>query len=489
MSDQKTQPGLLEGRLITALYHIINTVRIHQDNNQLIKDCVTQFNNAISDLSREEAVTIQVWRGRFHIQGEKILFQRENFHIINEMLEYLSERGLGGLSFLSSLGSVLPEDLIAFTRLLNASVAHEDPAGWLEQELEGNDFSWVEIFRKQEEGPKNLGMQGKEKAWHAYYHALESVKEIAEKASKGIAGVRKARRLAQTIVDLVEEDSTLMLGLATIKDYDDYTYTHSVNVALLATSLGRHLGLSQVLLEQLVVCGLFHDLGKVEISKDILLKPGELDNEEWDIMRKHPLLGVRKILRLQAPHSLKSKIILGPFEHHLNPDMTGYPKTHFMKKLSLFGNILHIVDVYEALTSDRRYRPRAFTHNEALRRMWSEREKNFDTILLKNFIFMIGIYPIGSVVELDSGEIGLVMDYPDESEKALPLLVLLMDDDKGGMTEGEMVNLAVQGMDKSLPRRNIVKSIPSSVIGIQPAKFFLQEMGASFTDMNSHRIS
>jgi hypothetical protein len=96
---------------------------------------------------------------------------------------------------------------------------------------------------------------------------------------------------------------------------------------------------------------------------------------------------------------------------------------------------------------------------------------------LKNFIFMIGIYPIGSVVELDSGEIGLVMDYPDESEKTLPLIVLLVDDGKGNLTGGEMLNLAVQGMDGSLPIRTIVKSIPSSVLGIQPAKFFLQDMG------------
>ena len=477
LSELKTQPEQLGGNLLKAFYHLINSARIHQDNNQLIKECVNQFYNAIAQLSGEEVVTIRIWRGRFHIQGERLLYRRWNSHIINEMAEYFSVRGLSGLCYLSTFRDTSSEDLMAFTRILNESATHEDPPSWLDQQLVINGFSWVEIFRKQEEGPQNLGKQGKEKAWYAYYHALESVKEVAEKASKGIAGVRKARRLAQTIVDLVKEDSTLMLGLSTIKDYDDYTYTHSVNVALLATCLGRHLGLSQVLLEHLTVCGLFHDLGKVEISKDILLKPGELNNEEWHVMRKHPLIGVRKILRLQAPHSLKSKIILGPFEHHLNPDLSGYPKTHFMKKLSLLGNILHIVDVYEALTSDRRYRPRTFTHNEALRRMWNERGKNFDLILLKNFIFMIGIYPIGSVVELDSGEIGLVMDYPDESEKTLPLIVLLVDDGKGYLTGGEMLNLAVQSMDGSLPIRNIVKSIPSSVLGIQPAKFFLQDLG------------
>ncbi|HVN71311.1 MAG TPA: HD domain-containing phosphohydrolase, partial [Desulfomonilia bacterium] len=244
------------------------------------------------------------------------------------------------------------------------------------------------------------------------------------------------------------------------------------------TCLGRHVGLSKVILEHLTVCGLFHDLGKVGVSKDILLKPGELNSDEWEKMRRHPLIGVRKILRLQAPHALKSRIILGPFEHHLNPDLTGYPRTHFMKKLSLLGKILRIVDVYEALTSERSYRPRAFSPDEALRRMWGERGKNFDTPLLKCFINMVGVYPIGTVVELDTGEIGLVMDYPDESEKALPLIMLLVEDGNGGFTRGELINLAAQEMRGDTPLRKVVRGINPSRLGIQPSEYLLQEMGA-----------
>jgi hypothetical protein len=149
---------------------------------------------------------------------------------------------------------------------------------------------------------------------------------VAQKACKGIVGVRKTRRLAQNIVDLVKEDNSLMLGLASIKDYDDYTYTHSVNVALLATCLGRQINMSDISLEYLSVCGLLHDLGKVGCSKDVLHKQGELSVGEWDEMKAHPLIGVRKILRLNAPHKLRSRIILGPFEHHLNPDMSGLSK-------------------------------------------------------------------------------------------------------------------------------------------------------------------
>ena len=126
----------------------------------------------------------------------------------------------------------------------------------------------------------------------------------------------------------------------------------------------------------LILAAFLHDLGKVGVSKDVLHKQGELSVGEWDEMKAHPLIGVRKILRLNAPHKLRSRIILGPFEHHLNPDMSGYPRTIFMDKISLIGKILRIADVYEALTAQRAYRTRAFAPDEALRKMWSEGDRN-----------------------------------------------------------------------------------------------------------------
>ncbi len=295
---------------------------------------------------------------------------------------------------------------------------------------------------------------------------------MADKASQGVTGVRKARRLAQTIVDLVREDQSLVLGLATIKAYDDYTYAHSVNVSLLATCLGRHIGMSKVALEHLCVCGLFHDLGKVGVSKKVLLKRGELSAEEWKSMRSHPLLGVRKILKLNATKVMRSKIILGPFEHHLNPDMTGYPKTHFMKKLSLMGKILRIADVYEALTASRAYRPRSFTPDEALRMMWSDVGKSFDPILLKSFITMMGIYPVGSFVELNDGRTALVMGYPDESPKDMPMVQILIDDGEGGLTRGETVSLSNRIMEDRFPRLKIASRSPALPTGSPGRAFF-----------------
>jgi len=187
-------------------------------------------------------------------------------------------------------------------------------------------------------------------------------------------------------------------------------------------------------------------------------------------------MGVRKILMLNATPSLRSRIILGPFEHHLNPDMTGYPQTLFMGHMSLLGKILRIADVYEALTAERGYRARTFLPDEALRMMWGSAGKSFDTILLKRFIHMMGIYPIGSVVELSDGSIGLVMDYPDETERTLPLVLCLVNDEKGGWQRGEMVYLADQNVKDVSGRLNIVRGIPLANIRINPSDFFLHSM-------------
>jgi HD-GYP domain-containing protein (c-di-GMP phosphodiesterase class II) len=473
-TDGKTLNKTLGMNLIKSFYHIVSTLRIHKDNNQLIRESVTRFSSVMTQLTEGQSLVLQAWRGRFYIQGEKLLYQRENFHIMNEMLEYFSRRSITGLTFEASFKDVSPDDFLAFARLLNQSVAQEDPPGWLERQLGTTGFLWVEISRDEEATPQKADARRKAKARYTYFQALNTVKEVGVKASRGFAGVRKARRLAQALVDLIKEDNSLLLGMTSLSEYDDYTYSHSVNVALLATCLGRYIGMHEIYLEYLTVCGLFHDLGKVEVSKDILLKKGALNNEEWAEMQKHPLKGVRQILRLHAPHSLRSRIILGPFEHHLNNDLSGYPKTHFLKRLSLMGKILRIADVYEALTADRVYRRRPFTPEEALRSMWSEVGKSFDPLLLKCFIQMMGIYPVGSIVKLDTGEMGVVMEYPDESDKRFPIVMLLREDGSGKLVRGETIDLALQDPGQDLPRKKIVESIHHSRLGLQPAQFFAQ---------------
>ncbi len=182
---------------------------------------------------------------------------------------------------------------------------------------------------------------------------------------------------------------------------------------------------------------------------------------------------MNQIIKLRAPADLKAKILLPPFEHHLKYDLSGYPRVHNKKSVSLFGRILTIADVFDALTSPRIYRPMANSPDLALDIMLKGSGKDFDPILLKVFINMLGVYPVGTLLKLDTGELGIVMDCPKNGNPARPHIVILMRDDNGKFKKGKSVDLSEKNPKTELFRRNVLKSFHPSNFGIQSADFIL----------------
>jgi len=408
------------------------------------------------------------------------------------MLDYFEKRKLEGLRFSTDVKDIPPAQILTFARLIDKAEKQKDPIEWVEQQLDYHGFQWVEIIKVEEAIPpvtddetidkkddrgtqaETLHKERKERGLRAYGYALTSLKEVAEKISSNRrAGIRKTLRVIHNMIDLIIDDEAILLGLSTIRDYDDYTYTHSVNVAVLGMCLGLRIGLSRKFLETLGVCGMLHDLGKVEISSEIINKPGKLNDREFEEIQKHPMNSVRKILKLQASRDLKGKILLPPFEHHLKYDLTGYPQTHRKKPASLLGRILTIVDVFDALTSPRVYRPTAFSPDRAIEKMIEKAGKDFDPVLLKVFVNMLGAYPVGTLLELDTGEMGLVTGCADSSDVTRPQMVLLTSDGQGGFKHGEIISLAERDPQTGNFRRNIAKTFHPNVYGIQPAKYIL----------------
>ncbi|UCB47854.1 MAG: HD domain-containing protein [Deltaproteobacteria bacterium] len=473
MTPKKNQESASwEESLFLALYRTVQTLRIHQDNNQLVRICLTRFKQIVSKMDMEDDLTLLIYEGRFYVQGEKVQYHKQLVSLIQALMDFFEKRGLRGLRFFPEVKEVPLGKILAFFRLFIQSIEHTSPDLWLSEQVGGIRFPWVSII--QEKGLRRRqsdpGLQ--KRARTAYYSSLASVKQVSQKMSvQGYAGVRKAKRMVQNMVDVALEDEGILLGLGTIKDYDDYTYTHSVNVAVLSLCLGHRIGLSRISLERLGICGLFHDLGKVEIPREIVTKPEELNTGEWKVIRSHPLASVRQILKLTASHGLKSEILLAPFEHHMKLDLTGYPQVHFKKEISLFGRILHIADVYDAITSPRVYRRSALSPDQALIYMLKRAGTDFDPILLKVFGTMMGTYPMGTLLELDTGERGLVLDYPLDSGGTLPRIVLLEEDGNGDFRRGEVVDLAVKDPKTGAQLRKVVKSLNAASCGIQPASF------------------
>jgi HD-GYP domain-containing protein (c-di-GMP phosphodiesterase class II) len=469
---------------IQCFYKLIQLAKIHEDNNQLLLECIEEFMQVIGRLLVDDGqVTLQISRGNIYLQDEKLRYRRDIDSLIHNLTQYLKKRNLSGLCFCADIQKASAREIIEFSRTLNTAEQQEDPLKWFVQQLETQEFAWVEVVYERdappeeqapETDPRDQVQKRKEQARTSYFYAVDSLKEVAEKIScRKKAGVRKSLRVVQNMVDLVMEDEPILLGLSTIRDYDDYTFTHSVNVAILSMCLGHRIGLSRTSLHRLGVCGLFHDLGKLDIPIEIILRPGKLNQSEFEEIKKHTIYSVIQIIKLEAPHELKAKILLPPFEHHLKYDLSGYPKTNRKKPVSLFGRIITIADVFDAITSPRVYRDVAFTPDQALNMMLDGAGTDFDPILFKIFINMLGVYPIGSLLELDTGELALVMDNETTLDETRPLVALLAENGNGGYARVGVADLAECDAQSGAFLRTIVKSIHPSTLGIQPAEFLI----------------
>ncbi|MFH1148346.1 MAG: HD-GYP domain-containing protein [Pseudomonadota bacterium] len=456
-------------------FRLLQTVKIHQPDNPLLLNCVQDFVEAVTHFfAEEDHLTVQIFRERFYLKEEPLILRPNNLNLAQDMLLYFKQRGLPGLRFYPSVQEADYGQIIAFAHVMNKAETQEEPLAWLLQKLQEEDYSWVEIVVKADSSLMALTSERGQQARQTYSYAMNSIQEVVTKmASQQRAGIGKARRVIQSMVDILTEDTSVLLGMSTLRDYDDYTYTHSVNVAILSMSMGKRIGLSRILMERLGVASLFHDLGKVEIPHDLISKPGKLNNEEYDRVKEHAINSVRQIVKLNAPRDFKAKAILPPFEHHLKYDLSGYPQTDRKKPVSLFGRILTITDIFDAMTSPRIYRPVALSPDQVLTIMLKGSGTDFDPILLKVFINMMGVYPVGTLLLLDTGEMCLVMEKPEDAEPGRPTVVLLTDDGKGAFKKGGVASLSERNSPSGAFRRNIAKSLSPSAYGIQPVDYLV----------------
>ena len=258
----------------------------------------------------------------------------------------------------------------------------------------------------------------------------------------GSVGFKQAKRAIQNIVDLMMKDEAALLGLTTLRCHDQYTHNHSVNVALLSVALGNRAGYPKVELADLGLAALFHDMGKATIPLEVLNKPGEFSEDDWARMRDHPTEGVLGLAKIRDITSLPGRMAAASFEHHMNLDLSGYPKLKTPWTLSLTGKILTITDCYDAMTSSRVYRREPISPSKVLEIMFKKSGKSFDPLLLKLFVNCVGIIPIGSLVMLSTNELAVVLKpAQDRADAERPLVKVITDEQGTALENGREVDL------------------------------------------------
>ena len=221
-----------------------------------------------------------------------------------------------------------------------------------------------------------------------------------------------AQKLVEEISDSVSRNPGALISLARLKTADDYTYMHSVAVCALMVALSKQLGLDEVKTRSAGISGLLHDLGKAMMPMEVLNKPGKLTNEEFDIIKTHPGEGHKLLLASSGADETALDVVL---HHHEKTDGSGYPERLKDSEISLYAKMGAVCDVYDAITSNRPYKA-GWDPAESLRKMAEWANGHFDPTVFQAFVKSLGIYPIGSLVKLNSGRLGLVIE---QSEKSL----------------------------------------------------------------------
>jgi len=275
--------------------------------------------------------------------------------------------------------------------------------------------------------------------------ARKNAAEVYDSAIRAImdahAGVASERRFNTRAVDTVVNQLLLsmagnervFLGLAALKGRHEYTFYHSLNVAIVSVLMAMKMKFEPGLLHRLGVAALLHDIGKVRIPNEILDKPGGLSDDEWKIMQSHPLEGARL---LSEQDDVDDMSVVVAAQHHLHWDLTGYPPLPGLERVNAVANLVALADVYDALTSDRSYR-RAMLPDRALAIILEGRGPHFHPGLTKVFVSVTGFFPVGSCVELSTGEVGVVVG-PNPLDCARPQIRLAGPDN----APGELVDLA-----------------------------------------------
>ena len=255
------------------------------------------------------------------------------------------------------------------------------------------------------------------------YEELDRARNIHARAKKAVASMFQEARMGRALQlgnleSLVEEinqsmarNSAAMLGLARLKNKDDYTYLHSVAVCALMVALGRQLGLEGAMLREAGMAGLLHDIGKITTPEEVLNKPGCLDPEEFEIMKEHPANGWAILKELPG---ISASVLDVCLHHHERLDGTGYPERLSGEAISLFARMGAVCDVYDAITSERCYK-NAWEPAEAIRKMAEWKDGNYDETVFHAFVKTVGIYPVGTLVKLKSGRLGVVAEQSSGS--------------------------------------------------------------------------
>jgi HD-GYP domain-containing protein (c-di-GMP phosphodiesterase class II) len=454
MSEDHSMPRLVVGEdtasksedrareLLLAFSQLLQVSRFHDLENVALREPLENVAGLTEELcSRGRRLELAVDEGQVFLNRRRVRLTTGAFRSLGELVRRLEERQLAGFEIREPL---TPGELRVFLHAFHgAGRETEDAADRLEAALAEGGVTQITLVRPGgavQAAPATIEVDEGTLSALLYAKAVvvlrESLRCWEDEPTRRYFGAR-ARRVVQEIITRAEANPRPFLWLVHVKDEEEYLYTHSANVALLSILVGLRLGLDRNLICDLGTCALFHDMGKVALPPELLGKKGKYTEDERAAMARHPIHGVNMLLGLGLLNETILRRLVTVFEYNIVAN--GYPREDWGGDLHVFSRIVAIADAYDAMTTRKSYRP-ALTPAEAMRELNAHAGSRYDADLVQLFTGVLGVYPLGTLVRLDTGEAGLVF-HVDPATPRRPLVRLVVDAEGNRLEDGGIVDL------------------------------------------------
>jgi HD-GYP domain-containing protein (c-di-GMP phosphodiesterase class II) len=461
---------------IRYLFSASKTVQVHDLKNKAAQNVLIELTHILEELMKMEGrLSVRILNDFLYLNNIRLAVDSMNFGIVLYLVEELKFRKVEQIEFFPG---VTTDELGTFLRLFFIRTAADDAFGDLQQKVVNArvlHIKLVELIERQRTLRDSTIDKRKvrDESNRVFFRAVLFMAEVLKSIErKHVIQTRKAERLAQQIFDILRIDDSILVGLTNIRNFDEYTFTHSVNVCILSMLIGERLHLNKDEVARLGVAALLHDIGKMSIPTSILNKADKLTAQEWQLMKYHTMYGVKELSRIKSLNELSDALFV-TLQHHIQYNMNGYPQRPGGWYVPLFPRIVTIADYYDAMTTSRVYHRDPLMPDRAMRFIFDRSGSVFDPLLARVFIKAMGIYPNGTVVELDSGHLAVVIRQNNHTELLHRPVVVMLQDCVADDPDGKQIDLAERSPGTTKYPYSIVRTVFDKTAEIHKSHCFL----------------
>jgi HD-GYP domain-containing protein (c-di-GMP phosphodiesterase class II) len=405
----------------------------------------------------------------FYFVGGELFFETHSMAVdstIATLVEQFINRDIGGIVFKPGITG---EEFVKLAVLMNTEPSALAAEGGILAVFSRENFAHISIHSVLLVDKKNSSggarEEDKKRAIKLFMEAIAAIKEMVRTIHLGqAANTRRLNKVIQDLVDNIFDSRDAFVALTNLKMHDEYTYAHCVNTSILAISMGVLMSLEKPQIAALGIAAMMHDVGKIRVPQEIINKTGDITDEEREIFSRHPIDGALIISDIPG---IKKIAMVTAFEHHLR-GVNAYPRIEGHNVQHLFSQVISLVDAYDVLTALRVYYNIPMPPDQVISALAKMRGVNFNAILMKAFINMIGIFPMGTVLKLSSGEVGLVTHPTNDPMR--PSVLLLTKFDGSERESGQEIDL-LEKMEGKF-KRNITGTIDPQTTNIDVKQYW-----------------